>query len=81
MPPQAAQQYAAAHPEYKVAVVLVTDGLPGGFTDVYAAGTLVRGIQRAACEPLDIPGIASIACFVSDTARAGSPASRATWMP
>jgi hypothetical protein len=56
-----AQQYAVAHPEYKVAVVLVTDGLPGGFTDVYQMGTLVRGYQHAACEPLDIPGIAKLA--------------------
>jgi len=58
---QQAQQYSAAHPEYKVAVVLVTDGLPGGLTDLYASGTLVRGIPRAECEPLDIPSIVSIA--------------------
>jgi len=58
---QQAKQYAAAHPDYKVAVILVTDGLPGGFTDAYTLGNLVTGFQRTECNPTDIPSIAATA--------------------
>jgi hypothetical protein len=64
------QQQLTAHPDHKAAVVLVTDGLPGGFTDLYSSGTLVRGIEHTACEPLDIPGIVTQVT----AAAAGTPA-------
>jgi hypothetical protein len=41
----------SALPEHRIAVVLVTDGLPGGF---------IPGRPNADCTPADIPGIAAI---------------------
>jgi hypothetical protein len=60
---QYARQYAQTNVGHKLAVVLVTDGLPLGFTDVFDTGTGVidPGIPRAECDPIDIPGIAAIA--------------------
>ena len=49
---QYAQQRAQATPDHKVAVVLVTDGLPGGF---------IPGHPSAECAPSDITGIGAIA--------------------
>lgn len=49
---QYANQQLTAHPDHKVAIVLVTDGLPGGF---------IPGMPNAACAPSDIPGVAGIA--------------------
>ena len=60
---QYARQYAQANPGHKLAVVLVTDGLPLGFTDFFdtATGVIKPGFPRAECNPSDIPGIAAIA--------------------
>jgi len=60
---QYARQYAQANPGHKLAVVLVTDGLPLGFTDIFdtGTGTIKPGFPRAECNPIDIPGIAAIA--------------------
>ena len=46
-----AQQQATNNPDHKVAVVLVTDGLPGGF---------IPGFPPPECMPSDIPGISTI---------------------
>ncbi len=70
---QYARQQALATPDHKLAVVLVTDGLPGGFTDLYDTGVLKRGFPRTECDPLDIPGIAAIAAAGAAGA-AGAPA-------
>ncbi len=48
---QQAQERARANPDHKVAVVLVTDGLPGGF---------IPGNPPAECTPGDIAGVASL---------------------
>lgn len=48
---QQAQERARANPDHKVAVVLVTDGLPGGF---------IPGSPPAECTPGDIAGVASL---------------------
>jgi hypothetical protein len=48
---KAAQQRAKDTPDHKVAVVLVTDGLPGAF---------IPGMAPAACTPSDVPGVASL---------------------
>ena len=60
---QYARQYAQSHAGHKLAVVLVTDGLPLGFTDVFdtALGAIKPGFPRTECNPIDIPGIAAIA--------------------
>jgi hypothetical protein len=60
---QYARQYAQANAGHKLAVVLVTDGLPLGFTDYFdtAMGVIKPGFPRAECNPIDIPGIAAIA--------------------
>jgi hypothetical protein len=47
-----AQQRQTANPAHRVAVVLVTDGLPGGY---------IPGYPPAGCTPADIPGVAAIA--------------------
>jgi len=47
-----AKQRLLSVPEHKIAVVLVTDGLPGGF---------IPGFPPAQCAPSDIAGVASIA--------------------
>jgi hypothetical protein len=46
-----AQSQQTANPAHKVAIVLVTDGLPGGF---------IPGFPPTECAPSDIPGISSI---------------------
>ena len=46
-----AEQQQSSNPAHKVAIVLVTDGLPGGF---------IPGFPPAECAPSDIPGISSI---------------------
>jgi hypothetical protein len=46
-----AQQQQTSNPGHKVAIVLVTDGLPGGF---------IPGFPPAECAPSDIPGISTI---------------------
>jgi hypothetical protein len=46
-----AQQQLTSNPGHKVAIVLVTDGLPGGF---------IPGFPPAECAPSDIPGISAI---------------------
>jgi hypothetical protein len=51
-----AQQQQSNNPDHKVAIVLVTDGLPGGF---------IPGFPPAECAPSDIPGISSILSGVS----------------
>jgi hypothetical protein len=51
-----AQQQQTSNPDHKVAIVLVTDGLPGGF---------IPGFPPSECAPSDIPGIASILSGVS----------------
>ena len=73
---QYAQQYAQSHAGHKLAVVLVTDGLPLGFTDVFdtAAGVIKPGFPRAECNPIDIPGIAAIAMAGAKPAAATTPA-------
>ena len=60
---QYARQYAQANPGHKLAVVLVTDGLPLGFTDFFdtSTGVIKPGFPRPECNPSDIPGIAAIA--------------------
>ena len=55
-----AKQRLATVTDHKIAVVLVTDGLPGGF---------IPGFPPAECTPADIPGIANIAM----TAATGTP--------
>jgi hypothetical protein len=47
-----AQQRQTSNPGHKVAVVLVTDGLPGGY---------IPGYPPQGCTPSDIPGVAAIA--------------------
>jgi hypothetical protein len=47
-----AQQQLTNNPSHKVAIVLVTDGLPGGF---------VPGFPPAACAPATITGVSAIA--------------------
>jgi hypothetical protein len=46
-----ARQRLASTPDHRIAVVLVTDGLPGGF---------IPGFPPAECMPADIPGIGAI---------------------
>ncbi len=46
-----ARQQLTNNPDHKVAIVLVTDGLPGGF---------IPGFPPAECAPSDIPGISTI---------------------
>jgi hypothetical protein len=46
-----ARQRLASTPDHRIAVVLVTDGLPGGF---------IPGYPPAECMPADIPGIGNI---------------------
>jgi len=59
---QYARQRATDFPDHKVAVLLVTDGLPGGFSDLYdEKGVFQPGIPRALCNPYDIPSIAALA--------------------
>jgi len=71
---QYTQQYAGTHPDHKVAIVLVTDGLPLAFTDFFdpTAGKVTVGFPRPECNPTaaDIPGIAAIA----SAAATGTPA-------
>jgi hypothetical protein len=72
---QYAQQYATAHAGHKVAIVLVTDGLPLGFTDYFDpnTGIIHYGFPRTECSPNDIPGIAALAAAAASPA-AGNPA-------
>jgi hypothetical protein len=56
-----AQQQATNKPDHKVAIVLVTDGLPGGF---------IPGFPPAECAPSDIPTISTI---LSGAATGGTP--------
>jgi hypothetical protein len=49
---QYAQQRMTSNPDHKIAIVLVTDGLPGGF---------IPGMPNPTCAPSDIPGVAGIA--------------------
>ena len=56
-----AQQQATNNPDHKVAVVLVTDGLPGGF---------IPGFPPPECMPSDIPGISTI---LSNAATGATP--------
>ena len=72
---QYAQQYAKAHAGHKLAVVLVTDGLPLAFTDYFdtASGIIHPGFPRTECNPSDIAGIAGVAA-AGATPRAGTPA-------
>jgi hypothetical protein len=51
-----AQAQQSANPDHKVAIVLVTDGLPGGF---------IPGFPPSQCAPSDIPGISSIISAVA----------------
>jgi hypothetical protein len=51
----------AAMPTHRVAVVLVTDGLPGGF---------IPGFPPAECTPADIPGISTLLSGAMGTAGA-----------
>jgi hypothetical protein len=51
-----AQKQQTNNPDHKVAIVLVTDGLPGGF---------IPGFPPTECAPSDIPGISSILSGVS----------------
>jgi hypothetical protein len=51
-----AQQQQKNNPDHKVAIVLVTDGLPGGF---------IPGFPPTYCAPSDIPGISNIVSAVS----------------
>ncbi len=48
---QAAQQRATEYPDHKVVLVLVTDGLPGGY---------IPGSPPPGCVPADIPGISGV---------------------
>jgi hypothetical protein len=48
---QAAQERITANPDHKVVVVIVTDGLPGGF---------IPGSPPPGCTPADIPGIGNV---------------------
>jgi len=70
-----AQQYAQDHAGHKLAVVLVTDGLPLAFTDYFdtASGVIHPGFPRAECNPSDIAGIAGVAAAGAAPA-AGMPA-------
>ena len=74
---QYTQQYAQAHAGHKIAIVLVTDGLPLAFTDYFdtTAGMVTLGFPRPECNPsaADIPGIAAIAAAAA-TPPAGTPA-------
>ena len=72
---QYAQQYAQGHPGHKVAVVLVTDGLPLAYTDYFdtATGIIYPGFPRPECNPSDIPGIAAVAA-AGNAPAAGTPA-------
>jgi hypothetical protein len=72
---QYAQQYAQAHAGHKLAVVLVTDGLPLAFTDYFdtATGIIHPGFPRPECNPSDIPGIAAVAA-AGNAPPAGTPA-------
>jgi hypothetical protein len=72
---QYAQQYANSHAGHKLAVVLVTDGLPLAFTDYFdtQTGIIHPGFPRAECNPSDIPGIAGVAA-AGATPAAGTPA-------
>jgi hypothetical protein len=56
-----AEQQQSSNPAHKVAIVLVTDGLPGGF---------IPGFPPSECAPSDIPGISSI---ISGAATQTSP--------
>jgi len=47
-----ARQRIASMPTHRIAIVLVTDGLPGGF---------IPGFPPAECTPADIPGISTLA--------------------
>ena len=69
---QYAQTYAGAHAGHKLAIVLVTDGLPLSFTDYFdtATGIIHYGFPRTECNPSDIPGIAAVAAG----AASGTPA-------
>jgi hypothetical protein len=51
-----AQQQQTSNPDHKVAIVLVTDGLPGGF---------IPGFPPPQCAPNDIPTISTILSNVS----------------
>jgi hypothetical protein len=70
-----AQQYAKDHAGHKLAVVLVTDGLPLAFTDYFdtASGIIHPGFPRPECNPSDIAGIAGVAA-AGATPAAGTPA-------
>jgi hypothetical protein len=72
---QYAQQYAQAHAGHKLAIVLVTDGLPLGFTDYFDpnTGIIHYGFPRTECNPNDIPGIAALAASAA-TPTGGMPA-------
>jgi hypothetical protein len=72
---QYAQQYAGSHAGHKLAVVLVTDGLPLGFTDYFDpnTGIIHYGFPRSECSPNDIPGIAALAAAAAKPP-AGMPA-------
>jgi hypothetical protein len=63
---QAAKKRAMDNPEHQVAVVLVTDGLPGAF---------IPGMAPAACTPADAPGVADLLSgkLMSDLGLAGKP--------
>ena len=63
------------HAGHKLAVVLVTDGLPLAFTDYFdtASGIIHPGFPRAECNPSDIAGIAALAA-AGATPAAGTPA-------
>jgi hypothetical protein len=56
-----AEQQQSSNPAHKVAIVLVTDGLPGGF---------LPGFPPAECAPSDIPGISTI---ISGAATGATP--------
>jgi hypothetical protein len=73
---QYAQQYAMSHAGHKLAVVLVTDGLPLSFTDYFdtSTGMVTFGIPRPECNPVDIPGIAGIAMAGAKPTNAALPA-------
>jgi hypothetical protein len=72
---QYAQQYAKDHAGHKLAVVLVTDGLPLAFTDYFdtASGIIHPGFPRPECNPTDIAGIAGVA-MAGAMPPAGTPA-------
>jgi hypothetical protein len=56
-----ARQRIASTPDHRIAVVLVTDGLPGGF---------LTGIPPAECTPGDVPGIRTLLSGPQGTAGA-----------